>query len=199
MGKTEKEILDNFMQQLTFRVVKYAGKSKKKDWYLVGITNEMGVLIDEEGDIVAYVECNMHLYGSYKYTRDYVLLGGKLYQNEIYTGSKLKTIKQISKNEKLNESIEDMIFYNEAGLMELILDNQSVFMYDGELIDTGMIQYFAIPKKSVLKVYWRNEILRLEIIRGEVFYMSKTKKRMYSSKSWRGKKLQKRFFWMPSN
>lgn len=185
----DKKVLEHFMEQLEFHSIKYAGQSEKKDWYLVEITDEMMAIIDDEGDIVAYTNHGYHSELLYKYTEDYILAKGKLYYNE-YTGSKLETLYGYN----IEKCIEDIIFYDEAELLELILDHQSVFMHEGQLIGAGAICYFTIPKKSVLKVYWRNEILRLETVRGEVYYMARSKKRMYSSKSWRGKKLQKRFF-----
>lgn len=185
---SDKEILDHFMEQLTFHSVRYAGHSKEDDWHLVEISDIL-FLIDEEGYIVSYAKDIYLERLKCKYTEDYILVGGKLYYNE-YTGSELKEIKVF---EQVDGDIKDMIFYEETGLLELVFNDKSVLMYEGQVIDANMICYFAIQKNSVLTVCWKNEVLRLETSNG-TYYMSKKKKRMYSSKSRRGKKLSKIFF-----
>lgn len=185
----DKKVLDHFMEQLEFHSVKYAGQSEKEDWYLVKITDEMCALIDDEGDVISYAKHNYRYGSQYKYTQDYVLLAEKLYYCE-YMGSKLEKV--IGYN--IEEDIKNMIFYDETGLLELVLNDQSVFMYEGQMIDTGVLTYFTMPNNYLKYVQCRNEVMYLSTVE-ENYYMSIANviKRVYSEKSWRGKKLQKRF------
>jgi len=185
----DKKVLEHFIEQLNFHPVRYAGQSKKEDIYLVETTDEMIVLLDEKGYIMSYAK---HLYFNsmeYKYTEDYLLLAGELYKNEGYTGANLKKVKGYFDY----TVIEDMIFYEEAELLELVFEQQSVFMYDGKLIDTGMLTYFSMPKHSVKSVLWNNGVMQLITKNERFYYMSVKNNRIYSDKSRRGKKLRRLF------
>lgn len=186
----DKKVLENFIGQLDFHLVRYAGQVEKEDWYLVEITDEMCAIIDDEGDVISYAN-HTYRYGSqYKYTQDYVLLAEKLYYCE-YMGSKLEKV--IGYN--IEEDIKNMIFYDETGLLELVLDHRSVFMYEGQLIDTGVLTYFTMPNNSLKYVQCRNGVMCLSTVEGN-YYMSiaNVKNRVYSEKRRRGKKLEKIFF-----
>lgn len=188
----DKKILDHFMEQLEFHSVKYVGQSEKEDWYIVKTTNEMAVLINEDGDIMSYAK---HLYRDsleYKYTEDYILLAGRLYKNQKYSGSELEEVKGYY--DYYEDYINNIIFYEGTGLLELVWNNnQSLFMYHGKLIKSGMIGFFLLPKNAVKEVCWENGVMRLETITGN-YYMSITNNRVYSDKTRCGKKLKKIFF-----
>lgn len=185
MGK--KSALKRFKNNLGVHSIEYAGRRDERgDWQIIQITNKISVIIDEEGDVVCYTKHFFQINSQYKYTKEYILLAGRLYKNEGY--EELEEVKGYYAN-----SIKDIIYYDGTGLLELILANQSIFICNRRLIKNGIMSIFSIPRNSiVVRVLWENGVMKLETTKG-TYYMSIKNNRIYLEKSWHGKKLKKIF------
>lgn len=189
MKNENDKVYKHFKKGLEFHPIKYAGQSEKEDWHLVGIEGGMSILIDQDGDVRCY---GKHYYIDnklYKYADGYFLLAGELYSN--YIGKDLQKVKSYSNY--FGDCIKDMFYYEETGLLELLLDYYSVFMYQGKLLHAGGGTFFKLNKYALKKVCWKNGVMQLDTMGGG-YYMSLQKKRIYSAKSQSGKKLEKIFY-----
>lgn len=188
----EKEVLDQFIGQLKIHPVEFAGKSKKDDWYIVETTDEFLVLLNGQGRVLGYTRQLFQRNMECKYTEDYILLAGTLYQMPEKAQIQLK--KQQINYDFCEMDVKDIFYYEGTGLSQIVLnDKTSIFVYKRKPIKNGLISYFMLPSYSVKEACWDNGIMRLETTE-ENYYMSISKRRFYSEKSRKGKKLKKIFF-----
>lgn len=183
MGK--KNALKKFKRNLEAYPVEYAGRrTERGDWQIIQFTDKISVIIDEEGNVAHDVNHSVKIDSEYKYTEDYILLAGKLYER---LGLKLKQVKAYKDN------IKDIIYYDGTGLLEVRLNTQSIFIYNRRLIKSGIMSSFSIPRNYiVLRVSGENGVMKLETIKG-TYYMSIKNNRIYSETTWYGKKLKRIF------